>query len=145
LCGSSTRASASHRDLDIALGEELEHRQDGGQRAIRPTSTFFSTDSRFTRLWCWKIIATGCSPAPCSSCRHSLAVDQRPSGIRLPRPLMQRSKRGFARAARPEHDQELAGLHRQVDALQHGTPGIGSAFDLDHDGSSRSQLATTSS
>ena len=25
---------------------------------MRPTSTFFSTESRFTRLCCWKIMAT---------------------------------------------------------------------------------------
>ena len=59
-CGVSRHLlEAIHRDLDVApRGRAAARDRIDEKPAMRPTSTFFSTDSRFTRLWCWKIIAT---------------------------------------------------------------------------------------
>ena len=58
LCVSSTRRGTASAISTSASGNSCSAESIDDRSAMRPTSTFFSTDRRCTRLWCWKIIAT---------------------------------------------------------------------------------------
>ena len=96
--------------------------------AMRPTSTFFSTDRRFTRLWCWKIMRD-VAPERRRSRRSSVerhAVDARSRrrvGLRSSR-LMQRSSVDLPAPRGPSTTRNSPGLHGQVDVLQSRASGV---------------------
>ncbi len=59
LCSSSTWRRQASACATSRAGKSWASASSDEVPAIRPTMTFFRTLRRFTRLWCWKIIAVG--------------------------------------------------------------------------------------
>jgi hypothetical protein len=107
-----------HRNLDVTPRKKLHRRQDG-RHPGHPTNEHVLQDGEaFHQIVVLEDHRYGTTALALSRVEHR-AVDHSPAGLRSHEAVDAAKERRLAGTAGAQHDEELAGSDRQVDALKH--------------------------